>query len=316
MKYKKIAIFGGSGFVGRHLTHQLHALGYQVRVFTRHAQRHSSLKVSAEIRECDPYDTIKVSQLLDGCDAVINLIGILNPKSRKQSFKRVHIDLTEKIVEACHNSNVERILHMSALQADQETGTSEYLRTKGKGENRVHKLSQPNIAVTSFRPSVIFGPDDSFLNRFSQLLKIPGPMPLACHDSRFAPIAIQDVVQAFCLSLENRQTFGKRYELCGPEEFTLEQIVRLVAFHTGRDKEIIKLSDRLSRLQAYMLQYLPGKPFTPDNYLSLKTASICSHSGLEELGIYPTSMTDSISQILGDESKAKKLNKLRRSSGR
>ena len=172
MKYKRIAILGGSGFVGRHLTHQLNSLGYEIKVLTRHAQRHSSLKVSAEIREVNPYDINQVSELLADCDAVINLIGILNPKSRKQGFHKVHVELTEKIVEACHKANIKRLLHMSALQADQSTGTSEYLRTKGKGENRAHTLGQPNIAVTSFRPSVIFGPDDSFLNRFSQLLKI------------------------------------------------------------------------------------------------------------------------------------------------
>jgi len=316
MKYKRIALIGGSGFVGRHLTHRLHGLGYQCRVFTRHAHRHAALRVSAEVLEVNPYDQGALSRALGGCDAVVNLTGILNPASRKQGFREVHVGLAETVVEACHKAGVRRLLHMSALQADQATGTSEYLRSKGEGENRAHTLGQPDIAVTSFRPSVIFGADDSFLNRFAQLLKIPGPLPLACAGARFAPVAIQDVVKAFANALEDRRTFGRRYDLCGPDVFTLEQIVRLVAFHTGRYKEIIRLPDWLSRLQASVLQFAPGRPFTPDNYQSLRTASVCSQNGLAELGVTATSLTDEAARILRDQSKAAGLNRLRRAAGR
>jgi len=316
MKYKRIALIGGSGFVGRHLTHHLNGLGHSCRVITRHPHRHAALRVSAEVVKANPYDRNQLTGTLRDCDAAINLTGILNPASRKQGFREVHVGLTETLVEACHKAGVHRLLHMSALQADQATGSSQYLRSKGEGENRAHTLGQPDIAVTSFRPSVIFGPDDSFLNRFANLLKIPGPLPLACADARFAPVSVDDVVLAFARSLEDRATFGKRYELCGPDEFTLEQIVRLVAFHTRRYKEIIRLPDWLSRLQANILQFAPGKPFTPDNYLSLRTASVCSQNGLAELGITPTSLHDMAERILCDHSKAAGLNRLRRNAGR
>ena len=236
--------------------------------------------------------------------------------SRKQGFREVHVHLVETVVEACHQAGVKRLLHMSALQADQASGSSQYLRSKGEGENRAHTLGQPDIAVTSFRPSVIFGPDDSFLNRFAALVKIPGPMPLACADARFAPIYVEDVVQAFANALEDRSTFGQRYELCGPEEFTLEEIVRLVAFHTGHYKEIIRLPDWASRLQASLLQFVPGKPLTPDNYLSLRTASVCTGNDLAELGVTPTPMRECAARFLGGSGKAKKLSELRRHSAR
>jgi len=316
MKYKRIALVGGTGFVGRHLTHHLHNRGYQCRVLTRHAHRHAALRISAEVVEVNPYDREALAGALEDCDAAVNLVGILNPVSRQQGFREVHVRLTETVVEACHDAGIQRLLHMSALQADQATGSSQYLRSKGEAENRAHTLGQPDIAVTSFRPSVIFGPDDSFLNRFASLLRIPGPMPLACHDARFAPVYVQDVVQAFANALEDRKTFGQRYELCGPEEFTLEEIVRLVAFHTRHYKEIIRLPDWLSRLQANILQFLPGKPFTPDNYLSLRTASVCRHNGLAELGVTPKPLRDMAAQILGGHSKTTWLNGLRSNAGR
>jgi len=316
MKYKRIALIGGTGFVGRHLTHHLHNLGYQCRVLTRRAHRHAELRISAEVVAVNPYDLEALSESLRGCDAVINLVGILNPASRKQGFREVHVQLTETVIEACHKAGIHRLLHMSALQADQASGSSQYLRSKGEGENRAHTLGQPDIAVTSFQPSVIFGPDDSFLNRFASLLKIPGPLPLACPGARFAPVYVLDVVQAFAKALEDRTTFGQRYELCGNEEFTLEEIVRLISFHTGRYKEIIRLSDWMSRLQANILQFAPGKPFTPDNYLSLRTASVCSQNGLEELGIDATSLRDMAPRILCDHSRTAWLNGLRRNAGR
>lgn len=289
MQYTRIALVGGSGFVGRHLTYQLNKHGYQCCVITRHAHRYRALRVSAEVREANPFSSDELSQAFAGYDAVVNLVGILN-KSKNQGFRKVHIDLTETVVEACHRVGIKRLLHMSALQADQATGSSQYLRTKGEAENRAHTLGQPDIAVTSFRPSVIFGPDDSFLNRFAQLLKLPGPMPLACAGARFAPVYVEDVTAAFIRALEDKSTRGKRYDLCGPDIFTLEEIVRFVAQLTHTRKSIIPLPDWASRIQAGLLQFAPGKPFTPDNYSSLKSASVCSSNGLVELSIEPTSM--------------------------
>jgi len=298
MKYQRVALIGGSGFVGSHLTHRLRNAGYQCRVLTRHAFRHADLRLSAQVRAVDPYQPAELALALEGCDAVVNLVGILHGGKRGRNFRTAHVRLTETIVETCHQTGIKRLLHMSALHADQATGSSEYLRSKGEGENRAHTLGKPDIAVTSFRPSVIFGPGDSFLNRFAGVLKIPGPLPLACWDTRFSPVYIDDVVEAFTRALPRKDTHGKHYDLCGPEIFTLEEIVRLVGLHTRRDKTVLRLPDWAARLQASVLQHVPGKPFTPDNYLSLQTDSVCSQNGLGDLGITPTAMKPLLSELL------------------
>ncbi|RMG37635.1 MAG: complex I NDUFA9 subunit family protein [Gammaproteobacteria bacterium] len=311
MKFSKVALLGGSGFVGRHLTHHLHNAGFQCRVLTRRAFRHPELRLSAEVREVGDCAVAQLVPALEGCDAAVNLVGILNP-TKDASFRDVHVALTERVVEACHQAGIRRLLHMSALHADQAAGSSDYLRTKGEGENRAHTLGKPDIAVTSFQPSVIFGPDDSFLNRFARLLKIPGPLPLACADSRFAPVYVQDVAEAFVKALPDRHTFGRRYQLCGPDIYTLEEIVRLIAYHTKRHKEIIRLPDSLARIQASILQYAPGKPFTPDNYLSLQTDSVCDHNGLPDLGITPTPLGPLAAEFLQQHTRASWFSRLRR----
>lgn len=289
-KIQRIALIGGTGFVGRHLTRRLHNCGYRCRVITRHAHRHPGLRTTADVVEANLFDLGELTAALEGCEAAVHLVGILNAGGTKRSFRRMHVELVENVVAACHEAKVVRLLHMSALNADQASGSSEYLRSKGEGENRAHTQGKPGIAVTSFRPSVIFGPDDSFLNRFAQLLQIPGPLPLACPDARLAPVYVGDVAAAFCNALEDRRTFGKHYELCGPETYTLKQLVRFIAEHSGRRKLVIGLPDWASRLQAAILQYFPGKPFTPDNYQSLRTASVCQEDGLAALGVTPTSL--------------------------
>jgi NADH dehydrogenase len=201
---------------------------------------------------------------------------------------------------------------MSALNADQSRGSSHYLRSKGEGENRAHTLGKPGIAVTSFRPSVIFGPDDSFLNRFAALLKIPGPLPLACPDARLSPVFVGDVADAFANAMRDRATFGRHYELCGPESYTLEQLVRFIAQNTGHRKLIVRLPDWASRFQAAILQYFPGKPFTPDNYDSLQTPSVCQDDGLAALGVTATSLHNAGARFLKKADKNQRRNALRR----
>ena len=154
--------------------------------------------------------------IYSGNDAVIHLVGILNEKGRDgRGFRAVHVELPRKVVQACRETGVRRILHMSALHAAQ--GPSHYLRTKGEGEDLVHAAAAEGLRVTSFRPSVIFGPRDSFINRFAGLLRFaPFFFPLACPDARFAPVYVGDVARAFALTLEDPRSFGRRYDLCGP----------------------------------------------------------------------------------------------------
>jgi NADH dehydrogenase len=316
MKIQRIALTGGSGFVGRHLCYHLRNRGYQCRVITRHAHRHQDLRPAAELVEADPYDQAQLTAALHGCDALIHLVGILNEGGRQGSFRRVHVELVENVVAACHKAKIGRLLHMSALNADQASGGSAYLRSKGEGENRAHTLGKPGIAVTSFRPSVIFGPDDSFLNRFAALIRIPGPMPLACPDAQLSPVYVGDVTAAFGNALERRDTFGRHYELCGPKTYTLEELVRFIARNTGRSKLIIRLPDWASRLQASVLQYFPGKPFTRDNYLSLQTPSVCQEDGLAALGVTPTSLANAGARFLSKADKNWRRNQMRRLSQR
>ena len=316
MNIQRIALIGGSGFVGRHLTRKLRNRGYQCRVVTRHAHRHAELRTVAEVIEADPFDRTQLAAALEGCDAVVHLVGILNSDGKNRSFRRMHVELVENVVSACHAAKVVRLLHMSALNADQSSGSSLYLRSKGEGENRAHTLGKPGIAVTSFRPSVIFGPDDSFLNRFAALLRIPGPLPLACPDAKLSPVYVGDVAAAFANALENPATFDQHYELCGPKTYSLEELVRFIAYHTGRYKSIIRLSDRASRLQASILQYLPGKPFTPDNYLSLRMPSVCREDGLAALGVEAVSLESAGARILSRDDKNRRRNQLRRLSQR
>lgn len=316
MNIQRIALTGGTGFVGRHLCYHLRNRGYQCRVITRHAHRHQDLRPAAELVEADPYDQAQLTDALHGCDALIHLVGILNEGGRQGSFRRVHVELVENVVAACHAAKIGRLLHMSALNADQAKGASAYLRTKGEGENRAHTLGKPDIAVTSFRPSVIFGPDDSFLNRFAALIRIPGPFPLACPDAQLSPVYVGDVATAFANALERRDAFGRHYELCGPKTYTLEELVRFVARHSGHRKAIIRLPDWASRVQASVLQHFPGKPFTRDNYLSLKTPGVCREDGLAALDVPPTSLENAGARILSRADKNWQRSLLRRISRR
>jgi NADH dehydrogenase len=313
---KQVCILGGTGFVGRHIAYRLAEQGYDCRVFTRHAHRHRELATSTgcRVEEVDIFDVRALADALTGCDAVIHLVGILN-ESRRQTFRRIHVDLVDTVVKACHQARVRRLLHMSALNADAAAGTSQYLRTKGEGENLAHTRGQPDIAVTSFRPSVVFGRDDSFINRFASLLRLPGPMPLACPQARFAPVYVGDVARAFVDNLANRDTFGRRYELCGPQAYTLEALVRYIAKQLGLRKVIVPMGDAASRLQAQILERVPGKPFTTDNYLSMRLDSVCREDGLGKLGIAATHLDAIVPEFLGQQTPRGRLNDLRRPRG-
>jgi uncharacterized protein YbjT (DUF2867 family) len=177
---------------------------------------------------------------------------------------------------------------MSALNADAEHGRSHYLRTKGHAEQLVRVAS--GLEWTVFRPSVIFGPGDSLTRRFASLLRLSaGVLPLARPEARFAPVYVGDVAEAFVRAVGNAETVGATYELCGPEVLTLAQIVRLTAAAAQLPCHLLPLPDALGRLQALLMDFLPGKPFSSDNYRSLLTDSLCQDSGCERLGLKPAS---------------------------
>lgn len=281
LKYPRILLLGGTGFVGRHLAAELAQRGHQVTLPCRRLDQVRELRVLPNLQaveEAGITSAEALNRLTQGQDAVINLVGILNEK-RKGDFRRLHVEFPQSVVESCQKNGVQRLLHMSALGANQATGSSLYLRSKGEGENRVHTFGQKSLAVTSFRPSVIFGPDDSFINRFADLLKLcPWPLPylpLSCPNSRFAPVYIGDVVRAMADSLEDPASFAERIDLCGPETWTLQQIVEAIRDALDKRCLVLPLPDGVSRALASLLQFMPGKPFTPDNYQSLQTPSVC-----------------------------------------
>ena len=246
---------------------------------------------------------------------VINLVGILNESGKQGSgFRRAHVELPEKIVAAATASGVSRLLHMSALNADAGEQHSLYLKTKGEGEDLVHAAADKGLVVTSFRPSVIFGTGDSFFNRFAALLKISGPVfPLACPASRFAPVFVTDVAEAMCRAVDDA-TGGERLDLCGPETYTLAELVSYTRDLLQLKCHIAGLNDTFSRLQASMLGLVPGKPFTMDNYYSLQHDSVCSENALPTLGITPTPIAAVVPAYLAGRNARGRYHGLRRHS--
>jgi len=285
MNITRICILGGTGFIGSHLTGRLIRDGFQVRIPTRNRERHRDLLVmpSVKLVSADIHDPSTLREQVSDCQAVINLVGILHGSA--QAFEKAHARLPAMVAEACQQAGVERLLHMCAINADAEQGTSEYLRSKGRGEDAVMATHGPQLAVTSFRPSVVFGPDDSFLNTFANLLKISPFFPVACPQARFAPVFVGNVVEAFVKSLNDPTTFGQRYELCGPEVYTFQELVQTVARLARRRRWIMPLSNQLSRWQAQIMDKIPGAPMSWDNYLSMQMDSVCQENGLVKLGI-------------------------------
>lgn len=319
MSYETICVLGGTGFVGQHLVNRLTQHGYKVRVLTRRRERHRSLIVNPNVTliEADIYDRDSLVRNFSGVDAIINLVGILNESGKKgEGFQRTHVELPRNIVAAALASGVGRLLHMSALNADAKETDSLYLKSKGEGEDLLHAAALEGLVVTSFRPSVIFGPGDSFFSRFATLLNIaPLLFPLACPNSRFAPVCVTDVTEAMCRSLDIA-TGGERLDLCGPDVLTLMQVVEYTRDQLGKHGYIMGLNDALSRLQARLLGFMPGKPFSMDNYYSLQKDSVCSNNALPSLGITPTPIAAVVPAYLAGQNARDQYHGFRRQSRR
>jgi len=272
-----ICILGGTGFVGLRLANRLAAMGHNIVIPSRRRERHRDLLVipTVDVIESNGLDYHSLCQYVKGCDTVINLVAILNEK-KSGDFDRIHFELPKNIANACEAEGVKRILHMSSLNADASAGASAYLRSKGEGEDIIQLANSRGIATTSFRPSVIFGAGDSFFNMFASMLRIsPLFFPLACPQAKFAPIFVEDVVTAMVNTLTDKSTAGQRYDLCGPKTYTLEQLVEYANKTTGLNRNIIGLSNGLSRIMASVMGLVPGKPFSKDNYLSMQVDSVC-----------------------------------------
>jgi uncharacterized protein YbjT (DUF2867 family) len=282
-----VAIIGGSGFVGRHICHQLAGEGYRVRVATRDRERAKDKLIflpTVEVESVNAHDPQQLAAFVRGADAVINLVGVLHERRGAGSFQAAHVELAGKIVDKCREAGVRRLLHMSALHADR-SGPSRYLRSKGEAEAIVR---DSGLAWTLFRPSVIFGEGDSFLNLFARLLRFTPVVFLACPNARFQPVFVEDVAAAFARSLKDPESIGKSYDLCGPKIYRLRELIEFVGAATGRPRLVIGLNDTLSYWQAFAMEWLPVKLMTRDNYHSMQRDSVCDCAF--PLGIEPTAL--------------------------
>lgn len=294
MKNANFLVVGGSGFVGRHLVAALAARGARVTVPTRRRERakHLILLPTVEVLECDAGDEQVLARLARGRDAVINLAGVLHSRRGRErgpndygpDFAAAHVELPLALVSACREAGVRRLLHMSALGAA-PSAPSEYLRSKGVGERAV--IDADDLDGCAFRPSVIFGPDDHFLNLFATLAGLAPVLPLACPEARFQPVYVGDVVAAFLAALEHRDAKGP-YDLGGPREYTLRELVKFVCRTTGRARLVIGLPDALAWLQAAAMEWLPGPLLTRDNLRSMQVPSVTA-SPLP-FGLVPTAL--------------------------
>jgi uncharacterized protein YbjT (DUF2867 family) len=313
MIINNICIFGGSGFVGRHLANILTDQQIQLRVPTRNYERAKDLLAipTVDLVEVANYDDDQLDLLLMGMDAVINLVGVVHG-----DFHNAHVEMPQKIVSACRRNGIGRILQMSALHAGANQ-PSAYLRSKAEGERIV---MTSGLSATSFRPSVIFGSGDSSINLFAKLGRMP-VLPLALPDAKFQPIFVENVVQAFALSLDDPKTFGQSYDLCGPRCYSLRELVEYSAHVTGHEPAIVGLSDMLSHLEAAVMEILPGKLMSVDNYYSMKIDNVCDCAKpsnlMEAWGIHPTTLEEAAPTYLAHQTPRERLDCLRHwSAGR
>ena len=272
MELRRVCVIGGSGFVGCHVVQSLSARRYLVRVPTRNRERAKSLILlpTVDVIDANVHHPATLAAQLRGMDAVINLVGVLHEGRGERSFAEAHGELTRKIIAACGETGVRRYVHMSALGAD-VNGPSRYQRTKGAAEALVRAS---NLDWTIFRPSVIFGRGDRFVNLFARVQEMLPVIFLGRPQARFQPVFVEDVAAALTASLDELAAHGKTFDLCGPCIYTLRELVALIGELTGHRRPIIGLGDTLSYLQALTLEWLPGQLMTRDNYHSMQVDNV------------------------------------------
>lgn len=278
MKPRKVLLIGGSGFVGGWIANRLYQLNIRVTIPTRRRDHCKKLTLlpNVEAVQADVNNPESLLTLMQGVDAVINLVGILHDRDSSQPYGKrfgaAHVELPGKIIAAMKQAGVRRLLHISALGAA-ASAPSAYLRSKGAGEAVVLGAAK-DLDVTLFRPSVIFGQNDAFLNMFARLLRLFPVLPIASGNTRFQPVYVGDVAEAFVDALSNTATVGKVYELCGPNTYTLHELAEYTARMIGKRRQVIDLPGPLAKVQATLLGWLPNPPMSPDNLRSLQVDSV------------------------------------------
>ena len=307
---KRILVLGGTGFVGRHFCEKAAQLNSEFN--TRLTVPTRKLTGARQVQtlpwvdpiEADVHDGASLMQLVAGHDAVVSLVAILH--GSEAAFNHVHVELMQKLVRACQATGVRRVVHVSALGAA-TNAPSMYQRSKAAGEA---VLTASGLDVTILRPSVIFGADDKFLNLFAKLQSVFPVMPLAGADTRFQPVWVEDVAQALVhlllgresVDIKNHSVSRTVYEACGPNVFSLRELVQLAGTLSGHPRPVIGLSAALGRLQARLMELAPGEPLmSRDNLDSMTVDNVASGRlpGLQALGIHPTSVLAVAPSYLG-----------------
>lgn len=285
----RIVLLGASGFLGRYVLQALISDGHHCTVLTRNAAHRSTLRLMPGVRlaQANVYDKEVLASQFSGAGAVISMAGILNESGRGgKGFNRAHVELVEGIIEACRTAGVKRLLHVSALNAGK--GSSHYLQSKGQAEALLYAADDLNVSI--FQPSVIFGRGDEFFNRFAMMLKLAPVMPLACPKARLQPVYAGDVASVMATALDDPMTWGKAYELAGPVSYTLKELVKWTADTMGARRLILGLPRPLSAAMAAVMNLVPGKPLSWDNYKSLQTDNTSEKNDFAAFGLEPKSI--------------------------
>lgn len=287
---KLVTIFGGSGFMGRHIVRALANEGWRVRVAVRrpntaHFLRPMGRVGQVQLLKTNVLDEAAVDMAVRGADAVINLVGILS-QTGSQRFEALHTQAAERIAKAAAAHGAAHVLHVSALGASADS-PSAYARSKAQGEARVREAFP---AATIFRPSILFGPEDDFFNRFAWLARLSPALPLiGGGHTRFQPVYVGDVARAALNALSDPSTAGKTYELGGPEIITMKQVMQLVLKETHRRRLLLPVPFGLARIQGAVLGLLPKPLLTLDQVRLLQSDNVVSEGALtlRDLGIVP-----------------------------
>ena len=277
---KNLLVIGGSGFVGSAIVGELArrpaSADFCLTLPTRReaGAKHLTVLPTARVVQCDVHDPATLAQLMAGQDAVISLVGILKGGEGDpygKGFARAHVELPRKIAAAAKAAGVRRVLHVSALKTSADA-PSGYLRSKADGEAA---LRDAGLDLTLFRPSVIFGRGDSFLTLFARMAAIAPFFPLAGADARFQPVWVEDVAATVADSLLRADSIGAAYDLCGPTQYSLRELVSYAAAVAGHPRFIIGLPEAIAWFQAWAMEFIPNGPMTRDNVRSMRVPSVC-----------------------------------------
>lgn len=315
MQLKKVCVLGGSGFVGSAIVAKLDAAGYQVKVLTRRREtaKHLFLLPNVQVEECNVLDYHALNTALRGSDAVINLLGILH-QSRRLSFNAIHHQLPAQLAKICADLHIKRLVHMSSLGAD-KNAPSQYLRSKAAGEAALLALHD-KLHITIFKPSIIFGREDRFINLFASLIKLLPVIMLAKPNAKFQPVWVEDVASCFVRSLEDTATYDQVYELAGPKVYTFRSLIQTVMETLHIKRPIVGLNDTLSYVQAFMMELLPVRLMSRDNVRSMEVDSVSTQPFPAIFGVAPAALEAIIPEYLVDQTPRGAYGRFRSSAAR